>query len=97
LNLMPSFPRRLNCGVGIALSALLLLGTLVAGAHHHAGAHEDAGCAVCTLAHTAAATAPVVAVPAPSFAVVEWVRSPDFAPPECAARHAAQPRAPPES
>jgi hypothetical protein len=60
----------------LTLAVVLLLGVVLGGFHHHATARADDGCAVCTLAHTSAATPAVVTVP---VAVAQPIQRPFIA------------------
>jgi len=81
----------------LALAALVLLGVLLGGFHHHEAGRADDGCVLCTLAHTSADT-PEIVVLAPAMArPIErtWVAT--IQAPPSPARSAASSRAPPQS
>jgi hypothetical protein len=80
----------------LALAALVLLGALLGGFHHHDSGRVDDGCAVCTLAHTTAATPDIVVLPPRIARTVERVSIAAILAPACEPRTAASSRAPPQ-
>jgi hypothetical protein len=78
-----------------ALAALVLLGALLGGFHHHDAGRVDDGCALCTLAHTDAATTTIVVLPPAIGRPIErtWIAT--ILPPASEPRSAASSRAPP--
>jgi len=86
--------RRFSRAGSAALGAVLLLASLIAGAHRHTGGPE-ASCAVCTLAHSPADAAPKLALPAAPLIVVDREYVAPAIRPASAARIVSSSRAPP--
>ena len=89
--------RRWAGSMSPALGGLLLLGSLVAGVHHHVERGGEDGCATCALAHSTADTPIVVAVPTAAALPREWVTIARAIAPESATPYASPSRAPPLS
>lgn len=82
---------------GVLLALLLLFGALLGPFHHHLGVASDDGCAVCTLAHASADTAPAVVAPTVTVVDAGVAFVPATLAPPAAARTVGCSRAPPES
>lgn len=82
---------------GVLVAAAFLFGVLTASFHTHTDSTTEQGCAVCTLAHSAADTPATVAVP--TATIVELAAEPatKALAPSCAPRRCSSPRAPPQS
>jgi len=88
--------RPLVARLSTVLGLVLLLGTIASGLHHHHGAIERGGCAVCSAGHASA----VVVDAAPAPGALPDVEDLPYTAPEpahfCSARIATSPRAPPQ-
>ena len=82
---------------GVLVAAVFLLGVLTAAFHSHTDSKTEQGCVACALAHSAADTPAVVAVPT-ATAVELWIEPDTGLPaPSCAPRRGTSSRAPPLS
>lgn len=88
--------RRLVRSLGCGLVVVLLAGSLAAATHHHADGREDAGCAVCTLAHSPADAAQVAVSATVSMVPVRLVVVTRTHRPSTAPRLSFPSRAPPQ-
>lgn len=82
---------------GVLLAAVFLLGTLTGAFHSHADSKTEQDCVVCALAHSAADTPAVVAVPTATVLELRIEPAEGFFAPSCAPRRCTSPRAPPLS
>ena len=80
----------------LALAALVLLGALLGGFHHHDSGRVDDGCALCTLAHTSADTPAVVVIPTASVLPIEHAFVAAILAPATESRSTSSSRAPPQ-
>ena len=82
---------------GVLVAAVFLAGVLTSAFHSHADSKTEQNCVVCALAHSAADTPTIVAVPIASIVVLRIEPATATAAPACAPRRRSASRAPPLS
>jgi hypothetical protein len=81
----------------VLVAAVFLLGVLTAAFHSHTDSSAEQGCVVCALAHSAADTPAVVAVPSATIVELRIEPVTGTLAPSCAPRRGTSSRAPPLS
>ena len=82
---------------GVLVAAVFLLGVLTAAFHFHADSKTELSCTVCALAHSAADTPAIVAVPTATIVELRIESVTGTLAPSCAPRRGTSSRAPPLS